>query len=48
MEDRGKKLALIVEYDGTAYKGFQYQTDTPTIQHELEKALKKLTGEGIE
>ena len=42
-----KKLALIVEYDGTAYKGFQYQTDAPTIQHELEKALKQLTGEGI-
>ena len=41
------KLALIVEYDGTAYKGFQYQTDAPTIQHELEKALEKLTGEEV-
>ena len=29
------KLALVVEYDGTNYKGFQYQSKLPTIQGEL-------------
>jgi len=38
------KMALIVEYDGTHYYGFQLQADLPTIQGELEKALWKLTG----
>jgi len=35
----------VVEYEGTAYGGSQYQRNAPTIQGELEKALKKLTGE---
>lgn len=41
------KLALIVEYDGTRYHGFQWQANAPTIQGELEKALGKITGEKI-
>ena len=40
------KIALILEYDGTRYHGFQLQASLPTIQGEIEKALKKLTGEG--
>ena len=39
------KIILIIEYDGTRYHGFQLQTDLPTIQGELEEALRKLTGE---
>ena len=35
----------MVEYDGTAYAGSQYQKNAATIQGELEKALNKLTGE---
>jgi tRNA pseudouridine38-40 synthase len=35
----------VVEYDGAAYAGSQYQKNVPTIQGELEKALSKLTGE---
>jgi len=35
---------LIIEYDGTNYHGSQYQTNAPTIQEEIEKALEKLTG----
>lgn len=40
-------LALVLEYDGTNYFGFQWQAGVPTIQSELEKALEKLTGEKI-
>lgn len=41
------KLALIVEYDGTRYHGFQAQVGVPTIQDTIESALKKITGERI-
>jgi tRNA pseudouridine38-40 synthase len=41
------KIVLVVEFDGTAYCGFQYQENAPTIQDEIEKAIKKLTGEGL-
>jgi len=39
------KMVLIIEYDGTHYCGFQLQAKLPTIQGEMEKALRKLTGE---
>jgi len=39
------KIALIIEYDGTRYHGFQLQAGLPTIQAEVEQALGKLTGE---
>ena len=41
------KMALVVEYDGTRYYGFQLQASLPTIQGEMEEALQKLTGEKI-
>lgn len=40
-------VVLILEYDGTNYHGSQWQANAPTIQGEMEKALKKLTGERI-
>ena len=39
-----KRLALIVEYDGTVFSGSQRQANTPTVQACLEEALSKLTG----
>ena len=42
-----RRLALVVEYDGTNYKGFQLQAVHPTIQGEIESALVKFTGESI-
>jgi tRNA pseudouridine38-40 synthase len=35
----------VVEYDGTAYHGFQVQASGPTIQGELERALQRLAQE---
>ena len=41
------RLALVVEYEGTNYSGFQYQSNAPSIQEELEKAIASLTNENI-
>jgi tRNA pseudouridine38-40 synthase len=42
-----RRLALLVEYQGTAYGGSQYQENAPTVQGALERALGSLTGESI-
>ena len=42
-----RRLAFVVEYDGTNYSGFQLQVTHSTIQGELEKAAAKLTGEKV-
>jgi tRNA pseudouridine38-40 synthase len=40
-----RNLKAVIEYDGTEYAGFQRQTDLPTIQGELERALSEVTQE---
>jgi tRNA pseudouridine38-40 synthase len=42
-----RKLALVVEYDGTRYSGFQFQRGASTIQGDIEGTLKKIAGERI-
>jgi len=42
-----KRIALLLEYDGTNYFGFQWQANAPSIQGAIEKALEKLTGEKV-
>ncbi|MFQ5879403.1 MAG: tRNA pseudouridine(38-40) synthase TruA [Dehalococcoidia bacterium] len=42
-----RRLALMLEYDGTAYSGSQLQKNAPSVQGELEKALATLTGEAV-
>ncbi len=42
------KLALRIEYDGSAYCGWQRQTHSPSIQEELEKALSFVADQPIE
>ncbi|MFP4456045.1 MAG: tRNA pseudouridine(38-40) synthase TruA [Clostridia bacterium] len=42
-----KKVKLIVNYDGTDFKGFQYQPDIRTVQGVLEEGISKLTNESI-
>jgi tRNA pseudouridine38-40 synthase len=46
-EAAGARIVLIVEYDGTDYHGSQWQANAPTVQDEIEKALKMLTREKI-
>lgn len=40
-------VKLIIEYDGTAYCGWQVQPNGVTVQEEIEKALYKLTGQKV-
>ena len=41
------RIALVLEYDGTNYFGFQWQSNAPSIQGAVENGLEKLTGEKI-
>ena len=41
------RLALIVEYEGTDYHGFQYQANVSSVQDELEIAIQRLSGEKV-
>ena len=40
----GRRIALVLEYDGIAFYGSQLQKNAPTIQETLELAIQKLTG----
>lgn len=42
-----RRICLVVQYDGSAYAGFQIQPDAPTVQGELEQALGRLMGETV-
>ena len=42
-----RRFKLTLEYDGTAYCGWQRQINGPSVQQELEEALARLTGEQI-
>ena len=46
-ELREHKAALIVEYDGTRYHGFQDQPELGTVQCEIESAIERLTSEKV-
>lgn len=39
------KMKLLIEYDGTAYHGWQIQKNKPTIQNIIEENILRITGE---
>ena len=43
-----KRILLIIEYDGTAYSGWQRQPNKRTIQGEIEEAIFRSIGEKVE
>jgi tRNA pseudouridine38-40 synthase len=43
----GSRLALVVEYDGSAFHGWQVQPDARTVQAELERALANVAAEPV-
>jgi tRNA pseudouridine38-40 synthase len=47
VKDPQRRLALLLEYQGTAYGGSQLQKNVPTVQGALERALGRLTGESM-
>lgn len=42
-----KRILLTIEYDGTAYCGWQRQLNGPSVQQKVEEALFKVTGERV-
>ncbi len=40
-------IALLIEYDGANYCGWQSQINAPTIQEEMRKAIFNLTGKNV-
>ncbi|NLU43182.1 MAG: tRNA pseudouridine(38-40) synthase TruA [Firmicutes bacterium] len=42
-----RNIKVVLEYEGTAYAGFQVQANANTIQAQIESALNALTGEEI-
>lgn len=42
-----RRIRLVVEYDGTAYVGWQNQPNGVAIQEKIEQAILKITGEAV-
>lgn len=42
-----KNIKLLIQYDGTAYAGWQRQRNLPTVQGILEDVIKQITGEDV-
>ncbi len=42
-----QNFRLLIEYDGTAYHGWQRQKTRPSIQGEIEKAIREMTNQTV-
>ena len=47
MAAQKKRIALLIQYDGSEFNGWQVQTGGRTVQGEIENALKILSKQGI-
>ncbi len=45
MTKTARYIKLAVTYDGSAFFGYQYQPERPTVQGELERVIRLITGE---
>lgn len=43
--EKPKRFRAVIEYDGSAYHGFQRQLELPTVQSELERAIARVSGQ---
>ena len=43
-----RNIKIIIEYDGKNFAGWQNQPDKISVQGEIEKAIKEITGEEAE
>lgn len=43
-----RNIKLTIEYDGTGYSGWQRQSRRPSIQAELERAIREVTKENVD
>jgi tRNA pseudouridine38-40 synthase len=41
------RYALVLEYDGSSFSGWQWQKDAPSVQTTLERAIFSLTGQPV-
>lgn len=44
-EDNRRNIRIVIEYDGSGYRGWQVQPNEPTVQEALESAVERITGE---
>lgn len=42
-----RNIKIVIEYDGSNYHGWQVQENAKTVQGEILKAIKKITGEEV-
>ncbi|MBI4727328.1 tRNA pseudouridine(38-40) synthase TruA [candidate division TA06 bacterium] len=47
MKNKLRNIKLLLEYDGTAFAGWQVQPEQRTVQGVLEPALSRMTGEKV-
>lgn len=45
--ENDRAIKLVLEYDGTAYCGWQVQPNGPTVQEKLEAAILRITGAAV-